>query len=73
MLNFISHDGVTNTLRNFLVVKLGRMHSNNNQLVAVLLFQKFQIRKHMHAVDAAVGPEVQDHDLSSQVLQIDWL
>ena len=73
MLNLIPHDGIANTLRDLFVVELRRVNSDDNQLVTVLFLQKLQVRQHVHAVDATIGPEVQDDNLSSQVLQIEWL
>ena len=48
------------------------MDSYDNELVWVLLFEAFEIRDHMDAVDTAVGPEVENDNLALQVAESDW-
>ena len=38
-----------------------------------LLLEILQVRKHVKAVDAAVGPEVDQHELALEVFQGQWL
>ena len=71
MLNLVSQDGVPNVCGIFFVVEFRRMHANHDQLVPVLFFEVFQVGKDMHAVDAAVSPEVQQHHLSLQFGEVD--
>ena len=40
-------------------------------LIGVFLFEPGQVGKHVDAVDAAQGPEVEKDDLAAQVLQLD--
>ena len=47
------------------------MDSQDHQLVGVFLLELFQHRQDVHAVDAAVGPEVQQHDLAAEVTDVD--
>ena len=39
--------------------------------VGIGLFELFQLRQDVHAVDAAVGPEIEQHELAAQVFQVD--
>jgi hypothetical protein len=73
MLDVVAQDRLTDRVRVLLVVEFGRMDADDHQLLRVLLFQPDQIRNDVHAVDAAEGPEVQEDDLSLQVLQLDRL
>src|SRR5690554_3220360 len=52
-----------------LVVELGRMHPDDHQFVLVLGHQRLQVGDDVDAVDAAVGPEIQQHHLAAQLLQ----
>ena len=56
-----------------LVGELGRVDADNHQLVRKFLLQLLQLRDDMHAVDAAVGPEVQDDGLAFELRQLDRL
>ena len=69
--NLVADDGFADILAVAFVVEFGVMHANHDDLVRVLLFQEFEIRQNVHAVDAAVGPEVEDDNLASQFLQGD--
>src|SRR5215510_7314749 len=40
------------------------MYANHNQLIRILGLELLEIRNHMHAVDAAVGPEIEENDFS---------
>ena len=56
-----------------LVLELGGMHTHGHEHVRVLLLERAQLVQHVQAVDAAEGPEVQDHDLAPQRLQVQRL
>lgn len=43
--------------------------SYGHQLVGILLFEPADRRQYMHAVDSAIGPEIQEHQLAAQVFQ----
>ena len=50
--------------------ELGRVHADDHQpVVAVPLVPRAQVRQRAHAVDARVGPEVDQHDLAAQLAQ----
>src|SRR5690606_2772448 len=50
-----------------LVLELRRVHAHDDEHVAVLLLQLAHLVEHVQAVDAAEGPEVEDHGLAAQV------
>ena len=49
------------------VVELGRMHADHDQRIAKLGFEALQVRDDVDAVDAAVGPEVEQDDAPAQI------
>ena len=51
------------------VGKLGRVHSNHDQRLGKLFFQRLQLREDVMAVNSAVGPEINEDDLPSQLPQ----
>ena len=51
------------------VGELRRVHADDHELVGVLLLEALQIREDVDAVDAPIGPEVQEDDLPLQVVQ----
>ena len=69
VLDFVAQYGLADVVSVLFDGELGGVYSDHDQLGGVFLFQFPQLRKYVHAVDSAVGPEVQDHDLSPQVLQ----
>ena len=51
-----------------LIVKFGRVHANDGDGTAgILALKGSQFRQNMHAVNAAVRPEVQHHHLALQL------
>jgi len=47
-----------------LVVELGRVHSDDNDKLALVPFlHPVKVRQCVYAVDVAVGPKVKDHDV----------
>ena len=70
----VTEHGVADVPRVLLLVELAGVDADHHQrLVLVLLLQVFQVRKDVHAVDAAVGPEVEDDNAAAQVLDGDGL
>ncbi len=45
------------------------MNADDHELVGVFRFEPLEIRQHVHAVDAPVGPEIEQHHLAAQRLQ----
>ncbi len=54
-------------LRVGLVHELRRVHADHDQLLGVLLLDRPQLVEHVQAVDAAEGPEVQQHEPAAQL------
>ena len=52
-----------------LVLELRRVDADHDQLVAVFPLEIRQVRHQVQAVDAAVGPEVEQHHLAAQLAQ----
>ena len=69
MLDLVAENGIADVGRVFLVVELGRVDADDDDLVGVLLFEVGKVGQDMHAVDAAVGPEVEQDDLAAHILQ----
>src|SRR5712671_6496575 len=62
MLDLVTQNDAAYVFRFLFVCKLSRVHADDYQLIRVLVLEPFQIRNDMHAVDAAIGPKVQqDH------------
>ena len=68
VLKLIALHGLVDVGPFLLIGELGRMNADDHQLACILLFQFPQLRKNVCAVDSTVGPEVEDHDLASQLL-----
>ena len=45
------------------------MDADHDQFIAVRLLQVLQLGEDVHAVDAAVGPEIQEHEFSAEVFE----
>lgn len=72
MFDLIPQRGSADVFGLLLIVELRRMHADDDQLFRIFLLEVFQVRQDVHAVDAAVRPEVEDDDLAPQILQRDW-
>ncbi len=73
MLDFVAHNSLANAFGIVLGVELAGMDADHHDVVRIGPFQLFQFRQHVHAVDAAVGPEIEDHEFAAQGVQIDRL
>ena len=51
----------------FSVSNLGGVDPNHHQLFGIPLLQLFELRQDVHAIDAAVGPEIEEDELPFQV------
>ena len=67
--DFVTEDGFLNILGVFLGFKLGSMYANHNEFVGIGVFQFLKFRQDVHAVDAAVSPEVEKYKFAAQVPQ----
>src|SRR5688572_29659963 len=66
MFNLVSEDDAANVLGIFFVFEFGGMNADDNQLVRIFLLQPLEIRNDVNAVDAAVGPEVEQDNFALQ-------
>ena len=71
MLDVIPHDRIGDVVGIFFGRELRRVDADDDDLVGIGLFELLEFREDMHAVDAAVGPEVDHHPLAAQVLEPD--
>lgn len=67
VVDLVPLDGVDDGLVLGLVDELRRVHPDDHQGVAVLLLQLAQLIEDMQTVHTAKGPEIQNHNASSQV------
>jgi hypothetical protein len=67
-------DRVLDVFRGLLVGEFGRVHADHHQAaVLVLGMPVLHVGKVVQAVDAGVGPEVDEHHLAAQLLQLQRL
>ena len=65
----MAKNGLADIFRvSFLVEFLGMDPDDQEGLIGEVLFELGQIGKDMEAINAAIGPEIQEHDLTAQVL-----
>jgi hypothetical protein len=53
-------------------VILPAVHANYYQLPPILRFELPQLREYMDAVDSTIGPEIEKHDFSSKVRELEF-
>ncbi|MEZ5950224.1 MAG: hypothetical protein R3C12_13635 [Planctomycetaceae bacterium] len=49
------------------------MDTDDDKFLLVFTFKVCQVGQNVHAIDAAVGPEIEQHHLAAQVLPGEWL
>ena len=64
MLDLVAQDRLADALGVLLVLELGRVDADDDQLVGVLLLELGQVGQDVDAVDAAERPEVEQDDLA---------
>ena len=67
MTDVVAVDGLAHMFAHLFVWELGGMKTDHDEAIGVFFFQVAQVRQDMHAVNATVGPEIQDHDPAPQV------
>ena len=70
MADLVAFRGRGDVSRILLILELRRVYADHHQLTGVGLFQLLQLRQDVHAIDAAIGPEIQQHELPAEVLQL---
>ena len=73
MLDFVAQDGLADVLGVVLGVELGGVDADDHHVVRIRVLELFQLRQDVHAVDAAVGPEIEDDEFAAQGVEIDRL
>ena len=71
VLDLIAQDGLAYVVGLFFGRELRRMHADDDQFVRVFLFELLQLRNDVHAVDAAISPEVEQYDFAAQLADRD--
>ena len=69
MIDVVANENPADVVGLAFVRELRRVHADDDELVAVFLFEPAQIRQDVHAVDAPVRPEIKQDDLAAKVLQ----
>ena len=70
MFDVVADDRLPDIFRILFVVKFGGVHTDHQEGgFPVLSFQISQIRQDVQAIDAAVGPEVEEHDMPLQQVE----
>ena len=62
----VAEDDVAYVLGVALVLELRGVDADDDELSRVFFFERTEVWDDVHAVDAAVSPEVQEHDLAAQ-------
>ena len=71
MFDLVANDGSANVFRILFVRELRRMHADDDDVARVFVLEELQIGQDVHAVDAAIRPEIEEHDLAAEILQLD--
>src|SRR5207248_9371790 len=66
MLDLVTQNYAAEVLSIFFIIKFGGVDADDHEFIRILLLELFQIRNDVHAVDAAVGPKVQQHNFAFQ-------
>ena len=53
-----------------LMLEFGAVHAHGDEHIREFFFEGAQLVKHVQAVNAAQGPEVEDHDFAAKSLQV---
>jgi hypothetical protein len=69
MLDLMAHDRLADIRRKVLGGKFRGMDPDNHELVWKPLTKPAQLRDIMEAVNSAEGPELEEHEFSSKLLQ----
>jgi hypothetical protein len=73
VLDAVAFDGRGEGLRVALVLELRGVDADDDEGVAVLRFEGSELVEDVEAIDAAEGPEVNDHDFAAQALEVEPL
>ena len=71
MADSVAENRLADVARVLLPREFRRMDADHDQFVGVSLFELFEFRQDVHAIDAAEGPKVDEHELAPQVAERD--
>jgi len=71
--DLVAEDGFADVLRVALGEELGRVNADDDELVGILSFQLLQVGQYVHAVDAAVGPEIEKDNFPANIGEPDGM
>lgn len=63
--------GISDARRSALGVIFPAMDTKDYEFLTISFFELPQLRKYVDAVDSAVGPEIEQHDSSTQITEMD--
>ena len=69
MFDLVAKDGLLDVVVLSLLFEFGGVNTDDDEFLGKFVFQFLQFRKNVKAVDAAIGPEVQQHEFAFQVGQ----
>lgn len=55
-------------LGQLLIIEFSGVDADNNKLVFIFCLQRFEVRDYVHAVDAAIDPEIEENDFAFEAL-----
>ena len=71
--DFVTKDRFVDAGRLLFVIELGGMHANDNDDAGIAGFDLGEIGQRVDAVNAAQGPEVEQHDAAAKIGELDRL
>ena len=71
VLDLVAEHGLGDVLRVLFGLELGRVDADHDDFVGIGLLELLQLGQDVHAVDAAVGPEIEQDELAAQLLEVD--
>ena len=72
VLDIVSQDRLPDVVGLFFRIELRRVNADYHDFIGIGVFQFLEFWQDVHAVDAAIGPEIQQDKFAPQVAQLDW-
>ena len=70
MFDVVAVYGCGKRYRVCLMLEFGAVHAHGDEHIREFFFEGAQLVEHVQAVNAAQGPEVEDHDFAAKSLQV---
>ena len=67
VLHFVAEHGLDDVLAVLFGLEFGGVNTNHHELIREPLLQLLELRQNVHAVDAAVGPKIEEDELPFQI------